>query len=125
MSPAGFPDDILLQLQVSRFSEAGGEEMDELDVLANGCFDDVHGLFDGGGDDGKIDRLRKIVDGSTGLDAGHFIPAGIHGIQGAGKTIGLQDLKIGQFSSAQIVGCADNGDAFGIKQRIEIHEIPP
>jgi len=112
---AGFPDRILLQLQVTRFSETGGEEMNEFNPLADGCFDNVNRLLDRRGDNGKIDGFRQVINGRIGLDAAHFRSAGVNGIKSAGKTVCLHDLEIRQFPSAKIFRRADDGHTFGIK----------
>jgi hypothetical protein len=84
VSFACFPDDILLQFHVSRFSETGSEEVNEFDALAHCRFDYVDGLFDGRGDNGKIDGFRKVSDGRIGFNATHFGAAGVNGIERAG-----------------------------------------
>ena len=111
----GFPDQILLQLQVSRFSEAGSEEMNEFDPFADSRFDNVNGLLDRRGNQGKIDGSREVIDRRIGLDAANFSTTRINGIESAGKTICLQNLEIGQLPSSKIVRLTDDGHTFGIK----------
>src|SRR5208283_4481696 len=105
----GFPDQILLQLQVSRFSETGSEKMNEFDPFADGRFDNVNGLLDRRGNQGKINGSREVIDRRICLDAANFSTTRVNGIESSGKTVCLQDLEIGQLPSAKIIRCTDDG----------------